>query len=77
MKVLITIGMVIIFISVFFILLTGDSMFRAAFECAAQNGESVCVYRGLNTVSAFGIFIIAFFILIDILTVYLIATNVG
>ena len=77
MKVLITIGMLIIFISVFFILLTGDSMFRVAFDCTVQKGESICVYRGLDTVSAFGIFIIAFFILIDILTVYLIATNVG
>ena len=76
MRILITIGTIIVFISVFFILLTGGTIFKDAFDCTTEDGKSVCVYSGLNPVSAFSIFIIAFFIMIDILTVYLIATNI-
>lgn len=77
MKILIAIGMVIIFISVFFILLTSDALVRASFQCTADDGESICIYKGITGPGLFGIFIIGFFILIDILTVYLILTNVS
>jgi hypothetical protein len=75
MKILIAIGMLIIFISAFFILLTADSIFREAFECTEEAGQSICTFRGLGPTRALGVFIIAFFVMIDILTVYLIVTN--
>jgi len=68
--------MIIIFVSVFFIFLTGDAMFRNAFDCTTEAGREVCVFRGLTGPPAFGVFIVAFFIMIDILTVYLIVTNI-
>jgi hypothetical protein len=76
MRILIAIALIIVFISALFILITGDAMFRAAFQCTDSGEKPVCVYRGLDNVSAFGIFIIAFFIMIDILSVYLVLTNV-
>lgn len=75
MKVLIAVGMLITFISAFFILLTSDSIFREAFECTEEGGQSVCTFRGLGPTKAMSVFIIAFFVMIDILTVYLIVTN--
>jgi hypothetical protein len=75
MKILITVGMVIIFISAFFVFLTGDVMIRNAFDCSMDGGRQVCIYRGLPGPVAFGAFIIGFFIIIDILTLYLIFTN--
>ncbi len=76
MRILITIGMIIIFVTALLIFLTGDMMFRNAFECITENGQSVCIFRGLTGPPAFGVFIIAFFIMIDILTIYLIVTNI-
>ena len=75
MKIMIVLGMVIIFISMFFILLTGDSMFRAGFDCDESAGKTVCEYKGFDSVSAFGVFIIAFFVMIDIMAVYMMLTN--
>ena len=75
MNVLIAIGMLIIFISVFFMLMTGSAMFDAAFDCSQDTGKAVCRYVGLSPTSALGVFIIAFFLFIDIITVYLIISN--
>jgi hypothetical protein len=77
MKILITVGLLIVFISVFFILLTGESMFRSAFDCADVNGQSVCAYRGFASGNASGVFLIAFFIMVDIVTVYMILSSIG
>ena len=76
MNVLIAIGMLIIFISVFFMLMTGGAMFDAAFECSESSGKAVCTYVGLDSSSALGVFIIAFFFIIDVFTVYIIITNI-
>jgi hypothetical protein len=76
MRILITIGMIIVFVSVFFILLTGNTMLKNAFNCTEEDGRTICTFRGLMGPPAFGIFIIAFFVMIDILTVYLIVTNI-
>ena len=75
MKILITAGLIIIFISALFIFLTGDVMMRNAFSCSSEEGRSICVYKGLPGPVAFGVFIIAFFVMIDIITLYLIFTN--
>ena len=77
MNILITIGMVIVFISAFFIFLTGDVLIKNSFDCTSEEGRSVCVYKGLPGVAVFGILIISLFIVIDIMTVYLIVTNVS
>jgi hypothetical protein len=77
MRILIAMGMLIVFISAFFIILTGETMFRNAFSCVDDGEKQVCVYKGLPGPAAFGVFIIAFFIMIDILTVYLIITNMS
>ena len=76
MKILITIGMVIVFISALFIFLTGDAIFKTAFECIEEAGKTVCQYMGLSGTQSFGLVIIAFFIVIDFFTVYIILTNV-
>ena len=77
MKVLIIIGMLIIFISVFFILLTGDATLKSSLECAQEGGRSVCTFTGFTGPAVFGLVIMGFFILIDLLTVYLILTNIS
>jgi hypothetical protein len=78
MRILIAIGMFIIFISAFFIFMTGDAIFKSAFECTeGDDGKGVCVYQGIPGPGALSVFIIAFFIMIDIATVYLIVTNLA
>ena len=76
MKILITIGMVIVFISAFFIILIGDSIFNTAFECADDSGRVVCQYIGMTGSHTISLFMIAFFIVIDFLTVYIIVKNI-
>jgi hypothetical protein len=77
MKILIAIGMLIVFISVFFIFLTGDAMFRSTLDCTQEDGRSLCTFKGFTGPALFGLFIIGFFILIDVLAVYLIVTNIN
>ena len=77
MKILITVGLLVVFISAFFIMLTGESMFRSAFDCADVNGQSVCAYKGFTSGNASGVFLIAFFIMVDIVTVYMILNSIG
>ena len=77
MKILIAVGLLVVFISTFFILFTGESMFKSAFDCADVNGQSVCAYRGFTQGSASGVFLIAFFIMVDILTVYMVLNSIG
>ena len=77
MKIIITIGMLIVFISVFFILLTGEAMFRSTLECVEEYGRTTCTFKGFTVPAAFGLIIIGFFILIDVLVIYLIVTNVS
>ena len=76
MNMLIAVGLLIVFISAFFILLTGESMLSSAFECAHVSGQSVCSYTGFNSASASGVFLIAFFIMVDIVAVYMILSSI-
>jgi hypothetical protein len=76
MKILIAIGMLIVFISVFFIFLTGDVISNQVMSCAVEDGQPVCTFLGFTGPAIFGIVIIGFFLIIDIFTVYLIVTNV-
>ena len=77
MKILIGIGLFIVFVSAFFIFLTGDTIAKSAFDCADENGKQICTYKGLNPTSGLSVFIIAFFIMIDIVTVYMVVTNLS
>lgn len=76
MKILIAIGMVIVFISVFFIFLTGDVIFNQIMGCSVEDGQLVCTFLGFTGPAIFGMVIIGFFLIIDIFTAYLIVTNV-
>lgn len=76
MRVLIAIGMLIIFISVFFMLTIGGTMFDEAFECSQDFSKPVCRYVGLSPTTAIGVFMIALFFFIDIVSVYLIISNI-
>jgi hypothetical protein len=77
MRMLITIGMVVIFISVFFIMLTIDSVIKNDMNCLASGeGKTVCNLDNMGFAFIIKMIVVGFFILIDIVTVYLIVTNV-
>ena len=76
MKILIAISLVIVFISAFFILLTGDALFRSSFECSYLNGHETCVYIGIPPSGMVAVFIILLFFLIDTVTVYLLINTI-
>jgi NADH:ubiquinone oxidoreductase subunit 3 (subunit A) len=72
MRMLIAIGMLIIFISVFFVLLIGSSIINNAFQCTPIEGGYECTYRGIGHGEIIGFVMIFFFILVDVITVYMI-----
>lgn len=76
MRLLITIGMVIIFISAFFIMFTVDSIVKGDMKCVTGNdGKTVCTIENVGFGFIIKTLVIGFFILVDIFTVYLILTN--
>ena len=77
MKILITITMVIVFISALFILLTGGAIFNSSFSCTFEEGKTVCEYQGLSGPALIGILIIVFFLVIDTFSIYLLITNIS
>ena len=77
MKILITIGMVIIFISAFFILVTGNALFNNSFSCVVEDNKTVCEFDGFSGPVMLSIIIILFFIVIDAFSVYLILSNLS
>jgi hypothetical protein len=73
---LIAIGMVIIFVSAFFIVFTVDSIIKSDLNCVpGEGGKTVCNIDDMGFVFIIKTIMIGFFILIDIVTVYLIITN--
>ncbi len=77
MKLLIVIGMVIIFVSAFFILLTIDSIIKGDLRCVpGEEGKMICSIEDVGFGFILKTIMVGFFILIDIVAVYLIATNV-
>jgi len=75
MRILITIGMLIVFISVFFILLTGSTIINNAFECIPMKGGYNCTYTGIGQGEVIGFVIIFFFIMIDAITIFMIMSG--
>lgn len=74
MKILISLGVLIIFISVFFVLFTVDGIVNRA--CTPLNGGFECSIGDIGSEMLVGTVIILMFILIDMATIYLIFTNV-
>ncbi len=76
MKLLIVIGMIIIFVSAFFILFTIDSMIKSDLKCVPGDaGKMICSIDDMGFAFILKTVMVGFFILIDIIVVYLIATN--
>jgi len=75
MRILIAIGMLIIFISVFFMLLTGNTIVNNAFECTPMKGGYNCTYTGIGQEEIMGLVIVFFFIIIDAITIFMIVSG--
>lgn len=76
MRLLITIGMIVIFISAFFIMFTIDSIIKADMNCVpGQDGKMVCNLEGMGTAFIFKVTMIGLFITISVVTVYFVITN--
>jgi len=75
MRILIAIGMLIIFISVFFMLLTGSTIINNAFECTPMQGGYNCTYTGIGQGEVMGFVIIFFFLIIDAITIFMIVSS--
>lgn len=76
MRLLISIGMVIIFVSAFFIMFTVDSIIKNDLNClAGEDGKTVCNLENVGFAFIIKTVVIGFFILLDIVAVYLIVTN--
>jgi len=76
MKIIIFIGMLIIFISAFFILFIFDSVIKDQIKCMSGFEENTCSLRQTGTSLIIGIFIIAMFLIIDSAVLYLIIKNI-
>ncbi len=69
MKIILCLGMFVIFISCFFIFFTFDSMVKAKFVC--NYGEKLsCNVPEINTTIVFGIIVVGMFLFIDTLVLY-------
>ena len=77
MNMLIVIGMVVIFISAFFIIFSGSAFLGSAFECDVDDGETVCRFSELTPISQLSLAMIAFFIVIDVFTVKILVSNLS
>lgn len=77
MRLLITIGMIVIFISAFFIIFTIDSIVKNDLNClTGESGKTVCNLDDVGMSFIIKTMVIGFFILLSIVSVYLIMTNV-
>jgi len=75
MRILIGVGMLIIFISVFFMLITGSTILNNAFKCIPMQGGYNCTYTGIGQGEIMGFVIILFFFIIDAITVFMIVSS--
>ena len=69
MKVIVFLGMLVVFISCFFIFFTFDSMIKTKLICDYKE-KFVCNVGELNTTIIFGIVIVGIFLFVDTLVVY-------
>jgi len=71
MKLIVGLGMLVIFISCFFMFFTFDSMIRTKMECSYEGGSVSCNVTEMNMTIIFGILIVGIFLFIDTIVVYL------
>ncbi|MEM7815666.1 MAG: hypothetical protein QXN71_00935 [Candidatus Aenigmatarchaeota archaeon] len=76
MKVIIAIGMVIIFISTFFMLFIFDTVIRRHISCISSIESGDCNLRETGTSLIIGIAFIAMFLIIDSAVLYLIIKTI-
>jgi len=70
MKFVIFLGMLVIFISCFFIFFTFDAMAKSKMICTSE-GEAVrCNFMELNATIIFGILVVGMFLFVDSLVLY-------
>ena len=72
MKLLIAIGMLIVFISAFFMLLIFDVMIKGGMSCLYEEGLTGCESGEMGFNFIVGLMLIAVFAIIDIAAMYLI-----
>jgi len=75
MKLLVAVGMLIIFISAFFILFIFNVMVRAQIRCLYEEGLINCNSAEMGFGFVIGLVIIAVFVMIDTAALYLIFSN--
>lgn len=71
MKLVVGLGMLVIFISCFFMFFTFDSMIRTKMACSYEDGNVSCNVAELNMTIIFGILIVGIFLFIDTIVVYI------
>ena len=76
MRILIVIGMVIIFISVFFILFIFDSIVREQVKCMAGFEEQACDLREAGKNLVLGLALISMFLIVDGGVLYMIIKSI-
>jgi hypothetical protein len=74
MKVLILASMIIIFISIFFIFMIFDTIILTQIGCLS--GIGTCNLTGLSFSFIFGLLVIAVFIIVDIMVVYILIKTI-
>jgi len=77
MRILITIGMVIIFISVFFILLIFDSVVKEQVKCMAGFENQACDLRETGKSLVIGLALISMFLIVDGGVLYMIIKSIS
>jgi len=69
-------GMIVIFISAFFVMFTIDSIIKSDMNCVrGAEGKMVCNLEGMGVAFILKVTVIGFFILISIVAVYFVVTN--
>ena len=76
MKVLIVIGMLIVFISAFFMLFIFDVMIKGGMTCLYEEGLTGCESGNIGLNFMIGLLLVAVFAIVDIAALYLIFNNI-
>jgi hypothetical protein len=76
MKIIITIGMVIIFISAFFMLFIFDTVVKDHMKCMLGIEDAACSLKDTGTSLAIGLSLITIFLIIDSVVLYIIFRTV-
>jgi hypothetical protein len=77
MKILILIGMIVIFISAFFIFFIFDTLIRPQVACFINSQQPACSSSAGPGALMIGLLMVIFFVVIDIVTVYIILTTMS